>query len=265
MKAARGTLLVLTLAGVAAAQGRASLVDAPLAVLMSMPRDEVHALQSDFRQALARHQAVLLPTRSSRNSAVAVLGRNDCAVHDDCLQQLALASTSLYALFASIERNAAATELTVTGRVVDRDGRLVRARVRLTRAATGPAPAQDALQQLLLELQLDALPVVLTSRPVEGLAPPPLPELSSAPRPVRVAAWVTLGAAIGAAGASLGFGLSAATQLQGDRAVPIALGTGLGAGALLATSLVLFWVSGPVTIAAGPSAGGGAVFVRGRF
>lgn len=289
MKPVRATLVLLTLAGGAAAQSRTTLVDAPLAVLMSMPEEEVQALQSDFRQALARHDAVLLPTRSSWKKAVSAVGREDCNINDACLQQLALTSGSLYALFASVERNAAGTELMVTGRVVNREGGLARPRVQLTRADTGRASVLAALQQLLVELQLDTLPAVLAFRPGEALpAPPPppllLPERPPAPAPTQVAAWVTLGVAVSATATSLAFGVKAASQLhglpadgrfiseeqarrqvEGNRAASIALGTGLGAGALLATSLGFFLLSGPVQVGAGPTGDGGAVFASGRF
>ena len=170
--------------------------------------------------------------------------------------------------------------------MVDRDGRLVRARVRIIGAATGSAPAPDALRRLLLELQLDTLPAVLTVRTANGfIAPPPMRvEVSAPPAPARVAAWMTLGAAASAAATSLAFGLTAASQLgtlppdgrftteaqallqvQGNRFATLSLGTGLGAGALLATSLALFSASGPVTVAAAPSSSGGEVIVRGRF
>jgi hypothetical protein len=286
VKAARATLLLLSLAGVSFAQSRTTLVDAPLAVLMSMPEAEIRALQSEFRQVLARHDAVLIPTRSSWNKAVASVGRTDCGLHDACLQQLALASGSVYALFASVERDAAATEVTVTGRVVDRDGRRVRERTLLTRAGIGRASVQAALHQLVFELKLDELPAVLESRPVATLpsAPLLLPASSAEPPPARVAAWVTMGAAVSAAATSLAFGLTAASQLsalppdgrltsedqarlqlEGNRSASIALGTGLGAGALLATSVGLFLVSGPVTISAAPTRDGGGVFASGRF
>lgn len=283
MKAARATLLMVALSGVSFAQSRTTLIDAPLGVLMSMPDGEVLALQSEFRQALARHEAVLIPTRSSWNKAVAALGRTDCGVHDACLKELAVTSGSLYALFASVERDAAGTEVIVTGRVVDRDGRQVRPRARLTCAGTGRASVQVALQQLVHELELDALPAVLESRPVEM---PPLRLVLPAPEtpPTRVAAWVTMGAAISAAATSLAFGLTAASQLhglpadghftsedqarlqvEGNRSATIALGTGLGAGALLATSVGLLLVSAPVTIGAAPTPDGATIFASGRF
>lgn len=263
MKAA---LLVLFLSGAATAQNRTTLVDAPLSVLLPMAENEVPMLQSEFRQLLAQHSALLLPTRSSWNSAVAAVGRKDCDVNDECLQQLAQASTSLYALFASIEGDPAGTVLRATGRVVDRQGRLVRAKVQVTNAASGPVAAQLALRQLLFELELDQLS---SSPPIAGVNTP-----ASPPSPVRIAAWVTLGAAIGAAGSSLGFGLTAlpvdgqfttGEQRRATRSAMLSLGTGLGAAALLATSLVLFSTSGPVTLLACPTAGGGVVVARGQF
>jgi hypothetical protein len=284
VKAARATVLMLALAGVSFAQSRTTLVDAPLAMLMSISDEELQALQSEFRQELARHEAVLIPTRSSWKKAIAAVGRTDCGVHDACLQQLAVMSGSLYALFASVERDAAGTEVTVTARVVDRDGRRVRALTRVTCTGTGRASIQTALHQLVLELKLDALPPVLESLPVEARSSTSPVVLTVEPPPARIAAWVTMGAAVSAAATSLAFGLTSASQLhalpadghftsedqarlqvEGNRSASIALGTGLGAGALLATSVGLFLVSGPVNITAAPTREGGAVFASGRF
>ena len=295
-----GVLMVL-LAGVALAQGRPTLIDAPLDVRVPMPDAQVKVLQSEFRQSLARSRSVLVPTSSSWKQAISALRRQDCDVRDECLRQLALNANSLYALFASVERNAAGTELTATGRIVNQDGRLTRPTVRVTVPASGRTAAIDALQKLLARLEIDQLPAVLSAEPLTqspeqaprsvsaaGLAPPPLPppEVMSVRKasPARVAAWVTLGASVAAAGASVGFGVSAATQLSAlpsdgrfidegqaqqqrviDRSAAIALGAGIGAGALLVTSVVLFTASSPVTVAALPSATGGTVVFAGRF
>lgn len=284
MKAARATVLLLALAGVSFAQSRTTLVDAPLGMLMSMSDEELLALQSEFRQELARHQAVLIPTGTSWKKAIAAVGRTDCGVHDACLQQLAVLSGSLYALFASVERDAAGTEVTVTGRVVDRDGRRVRSLTRVSCTGTKRASIQTALHQLILELKLDALPSVLESPQVETRSSTSPVVLVADPPPARIAAWVTMGVAVSAAATSLAFGLTSASQLQGlpadgrftsedqarlqvegNRSATIALGTGIGAGALLATSVSLFVLSGPVTVTAAPTREGGAVFASGRF
>lgn len=298
----RFTLSMLLLAGVSFAQGRPTLVDAPLEVRVPMPDAQLKALQSEFRQALARNNAVLVPTSSSWKLAISNLRRQDCDVRNECLRQLALNANSLYALFASVERNAAGTELTATGRIVNQDGRLTRPTVRITAPASSKTAAIDALKLLLLQLEIEKLPAVLSSEPVaessapppprpvdsSGFAPPPLPppEVTVLRRtsPARVAAWVTLGASIAAAGVSAGFGISAASQLSAlpadgrfvdenqaaqqriiDRSASISLGAGIGAGALLVTSLVLFSAASPVTVAAMPSATGGTVVVAGRF
>lgn len=160
--------------------------------------------------------------------------------------------------------------------MVDRDGRLVRER--LTSAAIGPGPEEQLLRLLLLELRLDELPAVLTVRKGEGVIVAPLQQSAPGPAPARIAAWATFGAALAATATSLGFGLAAAGELgaplrgdqtrlkeQGEWSATFALGTGFGATALLATSLVLFSVSEPVTFTAGPAGGGGAVSVQGRF
>ncbi|MDP2273959.1 MAG: hypothetical protein Q8K32_24675 [Archangium sp.] len=288
--------VVVLLAGVGFAQGRATLVDAPLDVRVPMPDVQVKALQSEFRQALARSSNVLVPTSSSWKQAIAALRRQDCDVRNECLRQLAVNANSLYALFASLERNAAGTELTATGRIVNQDGRITRNTVRLTAPAAGPTAALDALKLLLQRLEIEKLPGVLSAEPVAaapapadtGLAPPPfpLPEVTLVQRtsPARVAAWVTLSGAIASAGVSAGFGFSAAAQLAAlpadgrlaneaqaaqqrviDRSATIALGAGIGTGVLLVTSVVLFSASSPVTVAALPSAKGGTVVVAGRF
>ena len=289
--------VVLLLASVSFAQGRPTLVDAPLDVRVPMPDAQVKTLQSEFRQALARSNNVLVPTSSVWRQATSALQRHDCDVRNECLRQLAMNANSLYALFASVERNAAGTELTASGRIVDQDGRLTRQTVRITAPASGRTAVLDALVQLLLQLEIEKLPAVLSAEPVaaspraaetSGFAPPPLPlpEVTAARRasPARVAAWVTLGASVATAGVGVGFGLSAATQLAAlpadgrfvndaqaeqqrgvDRSASIALGAGIGTGVLLVTSVVLFSASSPVTVAAAPSSTGGTVVVAGRF
>lgn len=305
------SLLVLTLvlAGAAFAQGKPSLVDAPLSVKVPMSATRVQALQDEFRRLLAKNREIRVPTGSNWRAANAALKRQDCEVRDECLKQLSLNAETLYALFASVERNAAGTEVTASGRVVNQDGRLVRSPVSVTASAASKTPELDALQALLKKLDLASLPAVLTPEPVVVatpvvtpepvkpvepvlLPPPPLPASEpllvtrAAPGPsgARIAAYVTLGVGLAAAVTSGTFGIIAAaqrgtlpadgrftidsqgqTQRQVDTFATVSLISGIGAGALLVSSIILFSTSSPVAVAIAPSSSGGAFVVSGRF
>lgn len=99
-------------ASVAAAQSKPTLIDYPLDVRSTVTNAQLTTLQDDFRQMLARGPAVLLSTRSNWKVAVGALKRQDCDVRNECLQQLATTAGTLYAIYASVERNAASTEVT---------------------------------------------------------------------------------------------------------------------------------------------------------
>jgi hypothetical protein len=233
--------LLLLLAGVwalgASAQSRATLIDAPLDVRVPMPAAQSQALQSDFRQLLARKSGTLVPTPSAWKAAVAALRRQDCDVRDECLRQLAVNGASLYALFASIERNAAGTEYTASGRVVNQDGALTRGPVKVVVSAAAKDATTNALVELMTALKLDTLPAVLEQpvtakvaepvkpQPQEGTLvqplppPPPMPPMvvstpapESGPSAGRVAGFLLLGVGVAAAATSVGFGVSSAVQ-----------------------------------------------------
>lgn len=296
-------LSLITLVAVCAhAQGKPTLVDAPLDVRMPMSAAQQAALQNDFRQVLARKSGTLVPTLSAWKAATSALKRQDCDVRDECLKQLALNASSLYALYASVQRNAAGTELTATGRVVNQDGVLSREPVRVTLPA-GKDAALAVLSELVAKLQLDSLPAVLTPPPaptppvataptleLPAPPPPPPPVVVTAPAPVpegsggRVAAFVGFGLAGAAAATAVGFGISAAmqrstlpldghllddaqaqTQLRVNAFATVSLASGIGAGALLVGSLILFSTSAPVSVAVAPSPGGATFALSGRF
>lgn len=229
----RALLFAFTIAHVASAQGKPTLVDYPLDVKVPMVEAKLNALQDDFRLLLARSPALRVSTKTSWKAATAALKRQDCDVRDECLQQLATTAGTLYALYASVEQNAAATEVTVTGRVVNQDGQQVRAPVTMRAPRSGPLheAAHAALTQLLAALELEKLSAVLTP-PAEAKPPPEAPRVADAPtrpaeplvlvlpslpasppeRPlsgVRVGAFVAGGAAVAAAGVAVGFGLTA--------------------------------------------------------
>lgn len=282
----RALWLFLTLSAAAHAQTRPTLIDAPLDVRVSMPAAKSQALQTEFRQLLVRKSGTLVPTQSDWKAAVSALRRQDCDVRDECLRQLAVNGGSLYALYASLERDAAGLEYTASGRVVNQDGALTRGPVTVKVPAKEKDAASRALANLLTELKLSTLPatlekpvapVVEVPRPVSEPPvvvrepPPPLPPLlvsapvvDSAPTPgARVVAFITLGLGLAAGGTAIGFGVSAAAQrgqlpLDGrftdaqatqqqrvNQFATISLASGIGAGVMLATSLVLFGVSGP--------------------
>lgn len=226
--------LLCLLSSAALAQSKPTLIDAPLDVRVPMSASASDKLQSEFRQLLARKSGTLVPTTSNWKIAVAALKRQDCDVRDECLRQLAVNGSSLYALFASVERNAAGTELTALGRVVNQDGALVREPLRITVSAASKTASLDALTQLVAALKLDALPLTLTPPPAPTpvvaaqppparvdpmtLPPPPPPPVAEVRQPApsgvsgaRVGAFITLGLAIAAGGTSAGFGISAAS------------------------------------------------------
>mgnify|MGYP001564712903 CR=1 FL=1 len=249
---------------------------------------QLASLQEEFRPLLARNTGILVPTRSNWKVAVAALKRQDCDVRNECLRQLAVTAGTLYALFASIERNAAGTEVTATGRVVNQDGVQVRplAQAVAIQKGTFEEAARAALAQLLGKLELDRLSAVLgaVARPVATIqAPAPPPGLS----PLRVAALATGGLAVAAGAVAVGFGVSAAgargalpadgrlidaEQVRAQRAVnqgaTLALGIGIAAAALALAAVTSFGLSSPaanasVGVAAAP--GGGAVVLGGVF
>lgn len=298
------TLCLSLLAVPALAQSKPTLVDAPLDLRVPMPAAKAKAAQDDFRRLLAMRPDLLVPAGSAWRTATAALKRQDCDVRDECLKQLALNAEALYALFASVERNAAGTELTATGRVVNQDGRLVRPPVSATVSAASKTPVQDALKALLLKLDLGGLPPVLTPEPkVEPtppvvaepvlVPPPPPPEqqpqqpvvvTGASPSAARIVAGVTLGVGLAAAVTSAVFGILSASQRAGlpgdgrfvsdaqaeqqqrvDTFASVSLGTGIGAGALLVTSLVLFTTSSPVAVAVVPTRGGASFSLAGHF
>ncbi|MBL8910941.1 MAG: hypothetical protein JNM17_09590 [Archangium sp.] len=225
--------LFCVLSAAAFAQSKPTLIDAPLDVRVPMNAAASDKLQSEFRQLLARKSGALVPTTSNWKIAVAALKRQDCDVRDECLRQLAVNGSSLYALFASVERNAAGTELTALGRVVNQDGSLVREPIRITVSAASKTASLDALTQLVAALKLDTLPLTLTPPPAPTpavvvaqppptnvepmpLPPPPPPAEVRQPAPsgvsgARVGAFIALGLSIAAGGTSAGFGTSAAS------------------------------------------------------
>jgi len=309
-------LLALLLCASAFAQGKPTLIDSPLDVKVALPAAQQEELQTTFRQLLARNPAVLVPTRGQWKAAVAALKRQDCEVRDECLQQLATTAATLYALYASVEQNAAGTEVTATGRVVNQDRLQVRSRLTFTvpRKGSVEEAARDALRRLLAALELEKLPAVLTP-PVEpkpapqplanaaplqpraddlvlivpALPPEPRPEVRAevGPSPLRVGAWLTGGLGVAALGVCAGFGVSAAVgrgalpadgrllddsqaraQVAVNRDASVALGTGLGAAALLGSAAILFLTSAPPSaprLSLTPAPGGAQLVLTGEL
>jgi hypothetical protein len=298
-------LLVLCLAGHSRAQGKATLIDAPLDVKLARGAAEVQRLQSDFRQLLAKHRDLLLPTRSTWKATLEQARPTDCEVRDDCLRDLALAGNVLYAIYASVELDAAGQVLFATGRVVTRDGDVARAALRVSEPVSGTlqAAAARCLRRLLEGLELNTLPATL---PHLALSPVTVvekePELVALPTPppievrgppaaapagaktLRGVAWGTGALAVLLVGTSVGFGLTAAVargklpadgqftsnaqaqaQAALDTQATVALVAALGAGVFAATSALLFTASGPLTVSLAPGPRGGALVLSGGF
>jgi hypothetical protein len=174
----RPLLLCLALVATgAAAQGKPTLIDYPLHVKLPVPAAKRYALQDDFRQLVVRNVGVLVATRTTWSAALAAHKRQDCDVRNGCLQQLAVAAGTLYALYAAVEQNAAGTEVIASGRIVNQDGAQVRAPLSVTVPVrtTATDAAREALSRLLAGLDLDRLPSVLTAARPEPPPPPPLP------------------------------------------------------------------------------------------
>ncbi len=241
--------LCVTLAALGAtAQGKPTLIDHPVEVKFALTEAQLTALQDGFRQLLAKSSAIRLPTRTNWKAAMAALKRQDCDLRNECLQQLATTAGTLYALYAFVERNAAGTELTAAGRVVNQDGVQVRplTQVTIKRKGSFDEAAREALRLLVAQLELDKLSPVLTPPAVEPkpasvvveqptlapplplpLPPPPLPPnepaavaSATAPSPpppagvsaLRVVAYVTGATALAAAALTVGFGATAASE-----------------------------------------------------
>ena len=230
-------LVVLVLSASAFAQGKPTLVDFPLDVKAPLPSAQQTELQNDFRMLLARNPAVLLSTKSQWKAALAAHKRQDCDVRDECLQQLATTAGTLYAIYASVEQNAAGTEVTATGRVVNQDRLLVRPRLTFSVPRKGKftEAARNALAQLITALELGTLSATLTSPVAPVVVTPPVVKDAPIQRPpaedlvlvvpalppelkaergtngARVGAWVVGGLGVAAGGVAAGFGISAIT------------------------------------------------------
>jgi hypothetical protein len=232
---------------------------------------------------LARNTGVLLTTRTGWKSVVAALKRSDCAIRDDCLQQLAVSAGTLYALYAQLERSASGSEVTASGRVVNQNGLQSRPIVRITVAkkTTFEDAAREALKQLIAKLQLETLSPVLELKPVAAATPASelkapaagpkertgVVDVPPAERPgagLRLTGFVAAGLAVAAGGVSLGFGLSALsargtlpadgrlldaeqvrTQQQVDSRATASLAAGITAGVLAAAGIAMIVVGAP--------------------
>lgn len=287
--------VLLVGATAARAQGKPTLIDHPLEVKSAVADAQVAALQDEFRMLLARSSGVLLSTKSSMKAAVGALKRQDCDVRNECLQQLAITAGTLYALYAQLEKNAAATEVTATGRVVNQDGVMARpiTRVTVPRTTTFEDAARDAMAQLIEKLALDKLSPVL-DRPAEAAkpsapdapivlvqAPPSEPPTSG----LRIAGVVVGVGALGAAGLAIGMTVSAfsargtlpsdgrlvddaqvRTQASVNQNATIGLVSGVAAGVLgLASVLMIANGGSSASVALVPSPGGAVVGVAGSF
>lgn len=234
--------LLSLLALPALAQSKPSLVDYPLDVKVPVSNAVLTSLEEDFRIALARQKGVMVSTKSNWKSAVAALKRQDCELRDECLKQLAVGAGTLYAIYASVERNAAGTEVTATGRVVNQDGVQARPATRVTvpLKTNISEAAKDALAQLIEKLDLSGLPAVLSepkketppvvadapvkqpnsSEPTVIMLPPPPspPAAETGTSGTQIAGYVFGGGAIVAAGVAAGFGF---TALSSKSSLPV--------------------------------------------
>lgn len=278
-------------AGSALAQGKPSLVDCPLDVKAAVSDTVAAELQDDFRLMLARAPGVLVPTKTNWKLVVAAHKRSDCEVRNDCLQQLAISGGTLYAMYTSVEKNAAG-DVTATGRVVNQDGVVAREpqSVTVPKRSTFQDGAREALGQLLTKLKLPELSPVL-ERPKEEKKPTEtIVVVKEAPPPasgLRTAGFVTGALALAGGAVAAGFGVSALTtrgalpanghftsedQARGQASVnqgaTLALVSGSAAVALAATSVVLFVLSAPspsASVSAAPTPGGATLMFTGRF
>lgn len=269
-------LLLCLTAATSFAQGKPTLVDYPLDVRLSLPPAQRAALKDDFRVLLARNPGVLVATRTTWTAALAAHKRQDCDVRNECLQQLAVAAGTLYGLYASIEQNAAGTEVRVTGRVVNRDGVAVRPHVLVTapRKTTLREAAKAGLAELLSTMELSRLdPVLVTAAAAE--APPPLPPSEPVTPAVEPAPYPTPAPVVAAAPAPVAPAAPAATDapklaptpapalLPAPVAPPTEVATPAAAGP--SGARVVAWITGgAAVVAAGVAAGLGVMALNER-
>ncbi len=181
------SLVALGWPGAARAAGaRPTVVSASLDVQRTPSADVTASLNRHLRGLLMKEPGVLTPTPSVWEAAIAQLRRQDCDVSDECLQQLALLSGSLYAVYASVELDLTRTHLTAIGRIVRRDGALVEVKGQrgfTAEAAIGNQPfeavARQVLAKLVAQMELASLPPTV---PVaEGRPPPQVGPVSGVP------------------------------------------------------------------------------------
>jgi hypothetical protein len=188
--------LTLCLAARAWAAGAApTVVAAPIDVPRAPSREVVNDLNRYLRAQLMRDPAVVTPTPSLWDAAIAQEKRQDCDVSDDCLQQLAVLAGTVYAVFASVELDLTRTKVTAVGRVVRRDGVLVEMggehglRVEIDRQDRPfEAVAKEALGRLIAAMKLGTLVPTVPAADVAQARPKPAPQPVAAPTPPPPAA-----------------------------------------------------------------------------
>jgi hypothetical protein len=181
------------LAALCLSSGAHAAAPTVVAARLDVPRapsdDVASALDRHLRALLMRQPGVLTPTPSLWDAAIAQQRRQDCDVRDDCLQQLAVLSGSLYAVYAAVEGDLSRTRVVASARIVRRDGLLMPVDGEhgvSAEAAVGArsfdAAASEALELLVAKLQLARLPpTVAALAPLQAVTP------ASAPPPVIVA------------------------------------------------------------------------------
>lgn len=163
-----------------------TVVAAPLDVPRAPSADAASDLNRALKGLIMREPDVLTPTPSAWEGATGQLKRKDCGVADACLQELAVAANTLYAVYASVDLDLTRSKVIAIGRIVRRDGVLVevngerafKAEVE-RRDRPFEVAAKEALAKLIAKMKLasllPSLPAAEAPRPAPTAAPPPEP------------------------------------------------------------------------------------------
>lgn len=162
--------------------------------LKSSERDEVN---SAIRRALRTYGGTPVMTATLEKVA-GELKRQDCAIADDCVATFATRCEALYGLHVVVDVSVSG-EILATGRVVRDDGQQARApktaKVPGSKLVTFQVLAKQAVEQLIVQLDIGALPTVraktVEAPPVVVDAGVPAVAVVPAPEPVDAGvSWV---------------------------------------------------------------------------
>lgn len=273
----RGVVLVAVLLGQVSwgQDARVPLAPFPLE-LKSVPKAATEKQKSALARELRRVVATVCETPNvlTIEDALRAIKRQDCDRDDECLQQFATASKSLYALYAAVEVSADEKRVTVLGRVVRDDKMIMGAVERVERTRAPKESFEDAAKKAIAELVdrlvvraklpavrpvelkpqpavVEPTPPVAVVQPVATVSPPPVVIVQPvAPPPdssMRTAGYIGLGVGgVAVVGGAISFASAPVIRKEGDLVVredagkfqQAQLQQGLGVGLLIGGALV---------------------------